>query len=681
MKSKELFLIAFICTFLCTNSLAHALGELHTRLPGQPNADIIRQKLESSTVNVEIFDQLAMVTLDETFVVTPDTSQDTLLGAYTLKLPTGAKISELALWVNGVKQLQEILRREDAQRMPEGVLIGDDDPLFPKDDGENIFRIGLYPVTENSNNRIEVKYFLTLAKVGDVVEFKLPLSGASKSGVLKLNLKSQTPIDSIWTTNEIPIDCTSNKECSIDYSTSASFSDFTLNYTFAEQRLFTVLIYEDPAPLQDDYFMLWTTPPAEWFEVDTKIEDRQVVFCLDVSTGMGEELAPVRSILEIIINRLGSSDRFNIIAFDNSLNLLDSENFLSADPSNQANVAAFLRALEPTNEGSDLQSVLDEALVLFKKNSSNESAVKQIIVISKASPNVDITNKDAIRQLVRIANQDSVQIFPVRIKTSECENFFRELAQENFGELFSIADTDNLQDQVIQIIEQITLPTLMDVEFVDDSPLPNIRQFFPEIIPELSKDQQFLKTGRYGPRQVATLTLLANNGQTNLDTSEVMDFSIFTQTEFVSRFWATKKIDSLAPSDEDAIVELSQKFHVLSEFTAFPHLGDFVTSVSQENEEIIIPEDFSLLQNYPNPFNPKTTIVFRASTNNSVTLKVYNMLGQLVRVLVDEKKQPGEYAVTWDGRNDHNRLMPTGLYIYRLQVGAFQRSKKMLMVK
>jgi len=212
--------------------------------------------------------------------------------------------------------------------------------------------------------------------------------------------------------------------------------------------------------------------------------------------------------------------------------------------------------------------------------------------------------------------------------------------------------------------------------------LPNIRQFFPELIPELSKDQQFLKTGRYGPRQVATLTLLANNGQTNLDTSEVMDFSIVTQTEFVSRFWATKKIDSLAPSDEDAIVELSQKFHVLSDFTAFPHVGDFViTSVSQKHEEIIIPEAFSLLQNYPNPFNPETTIAFRVGITNPVILNVYNMLGQLVRVLVDEKKQPGEYAIIWNGRNDHRRLMPTGLYIYRLQVGDFQISKKMLMVK
>jgi len=260
---------------------------------------------------VEIFDQLAMVTLDETYAVIPDTSQDsvfTFLGAYTLTLPQGAEISELALSLYDSLQPQPIVRFQDAQRFHEGVSIGSEDPLFPENDQENIFRIGLYPVTESVNNRVVVKYFLTLPKVGDVVEFRLPISRRIADTKFKLSLKSQTPIDSVWTPNNLPITCPSEMECSIDYFTPDSLSDFLLYYAFAEERLYTALSYEDPNPLQDGYFILWTTPPDDFFDVDVEIRDRHIVFCLDVSTAMGEELAPVRNSLETIINQLRSTD-------------------------------------------------------------------------------------------------------------------------------------------------------------------------------------------------------------------------------------------------------------------------------------------------------------------------------------------------------------------------------------
>ncbi|MDO8469396.1 MAG: T9SS type A sorting domain-containing protein [bacterium] len=88
------------------------------------------------------------------------------------------------------------------------------------------------------------------------------------------------------------------------------------------------------------------------------------------------------------------------------------------------------------------------------------------------------------------------------------------------------------------------------------------------------------------------------------------------------------------------------------------------------------PETFSLSQNYPNPFNPSTVIGFQLTVGGSVLLTVYNLLGQQVATLVDEKLTSGKYEVTWNARN-----VPSGTYFYRLQTNGFVATKKMVLVK
>lgn len=94
-----------------------------------------------------------------------------------------------------------------------------------------------------------------------------------------------------------------------------------------------------------------------------------------------------------------------------------------------------------------------------------------------------------------------------------------------------------------------------------------------------------------------------------------------------------------------------------------------------------IPDQFSLSQNYPNPFNPGTMIEFRVSSTSHVTLEIYNILGQRIRVLVNEIKQPSVYRVYWDGQDEHNQAVGSGTYICRMQAGDFVATRQMLLVK
>ena len=96
-----------------------------------------------------------------------------------------------------------------------------------------------------------------------------------------------------------------------------------------------------------------------------------------------------------------------------------------------------------------------------------------------------------------------------------------------------------------------------------------------------------------------------------------------------------------------------------------------------------VPSDFKLYQNYPNPFNPTTTIKYSipASLNPSkggtlVQLKIYDILGREIAVLVNEEQKPGYYEVKWNGRN-----MPSGVYFYGIKAGRFIQTKKMILLR
>lgn len=104
----------------------------------------------------------------------------------------------------------------------------------------------------------------------------------------------------------------------------------------------------------------------------------------------------------------------------------------------------------------------------------------------------------------------------------------------------------------------------------------------------------------------------------------------------------------------------------------------------RENELKSIPVDYNLNQNYPNPFNPATEIRYdlpECRSNHSVILTIYNVLGRQVKILVKQYQPAGSHNVFWDGTNMLGQRVPSGVYVYALQVGDLQMSRKMLLMK
>ena len=92
-----------------------------------------------------------------------------------------------------------------------------------------------------------------------------------------------------------------------------------------------------------------------------------------------------------------------------------------------------------------------------------------------------------------------------------------------------------------------------------------------------------------------------------------------------------------------------------------------------------------LSQNYPNPFNSITAIGYQLSGVSgrpmAVTLKVYNLLGKRVKTLVDTQKEAGIYLVCWDGTDDGSKSVASGIYFYRIEVGEYSQTRKMVILR
>ncbi|MCI0554831.1 MAG: T9SS type A sorting domain-containing protein [Anaerolineae bacterium] len=106
---------------------------------------------------------------------------------------------------------------------------------------------------------------------------------------------------------------------------------------------------------------------------------------------------------------------------------------------------------------------------------------------------------------------------------------------------------------------------------------------------------------------------------------------------------------------------------------------DTITSIDEKDE--MRPMQYFLSQNYPNPFNPDTRIRYELPSTEKVKIAVYNVNGQLIRILFEGLQSAGRYVALWDGKNENGYQAASGIYLVRMEVGTFQTVKKMVLTR
>ena len=112
---------------------------------------------------------------------------------------------------------------------------------------------------------------------------------------------------------------------------------------------------------------------------------------------------------------------------------------------------------------------------------------------------------------------------------------------------------------------------------------------------------------------------------------------------------------------------------------------NFLIYVSQyplgSDSNLLLPNDFIIQKPFPNPFNPVTTFRFELPQTGFVRLAIYDLMGNRVRVLINETMHQGLHSIIWDGTTTRGDIQSAGVYLYRLMYGGKSESGKLLLLK
>ena len=138
----------------------------------------------------------------------------------------------------------------------------------------------------------------------------------------------------------------------------------------------------------------------------------------------------------------------------------------------------------------------------------------------------------------------------------------------------------------------------------------------------------------------------------------------FTLTSAYSRYGCWGLTDDITFPDRNSKFQAARELILDSRVTSPPSLIGY-----------------RLAANYPNPFNPNTTILFSIPRQENVCVDIFDVTGEKVKTVVNHFYPAGEFHISWDGTNESNLLVSSGLYFYRIRAGAYRETRSMVLLR
>ncbi len=673
---------------------ASAVGVLFCRRVGW-NVEYNKMAIKSLGTTTDILGQIAITHTDQRFFNETGMLVESI---FIFPLPEGAMITELYYWFNGKQYKAEIRERQAAVKDYNDKLRQYLDPALLEYLGDNLFRLSIAPINPNSEVRFEITYMELLSYDFGKVSYKYLLNTLELSPkpletvMLTINAQSAKPFKYFKSPSHQNSTATQISKIS-DYHYTAVFGDenfypdrdFEIAFETSRTDVdFHVLTYT-PVPADsfgnDSFYALWITPPdsfANWRPIP-----KDIVFTADVSSSMeGLRLQQLKQALDQFLNLLSPDDRFNIITFGTHVTKFQPDLVPATfDYVYAAHAFVYqMYALGMTNIDGALRASLTQS---FGTQTSNN-----LIFLTDGLPTYGETRIDVIADSANALNKKDVRIFSFGVGETLSKPLLIRLARENNGYPTFITADDSIALVVTNHFNRMSQPVLSDIQ-LDFGGL-NQWDRYPKTIPDLFWGNQALLLGLYSNSGIFEVKLKAKAFGDSIELKQTIAFlDSAGGHRAVPRLWAQAKIQYLLEQIEiygevkelvDQVIDLSIRFGVLTRYTAF--YAD-PTKVDQTNP-IVKPTDFALDQNYPNPFNPTTTISYKlpaGKANYFVTLKIYDALGRLIKVLVEENQASGLHRVVWDGTDMNRRAVASGIYFYTIQAGNFRQTKKMVLMR
>ncbi|MBW2261718.1 MAG: VWA domain-containing protein [Deltaproteobacteria bacterium] len=449
--------------------------------------------IESHRVTVKIRDGVAKTTVDQVF--RNDCGQQ-LEATYIFPLPQDASVSDFALWIGGKKQKGEILEKDEARKIYEGIVAKLKDPGLLEYMGSNLFKARIYPVPANGTQKVQIAFTQKLGYHNNMYKYVYPLktSGPSASTLKDFTftgkIKSQVPIKTVYSpTHELEVQVEGGNRATVGFEKDKALldRDLVLYYTVSDDRIGMNLIAHRVDD-DDGTFMLLLAPgndlPSE------EIVGKQVTFVVDTSGSMsGEKMQRAKKALKYCLKHLGSDDLFNVIRFSSTTEPFF-DTLVSASSKNVDDALERIEDINPLG-GTAIEPALRAAL----KQKTESGVPHFILFITDGMPTVGETDPQKIVDLATKLNGGKNSLFGFGVGDDVNVNFLDKLATQNRGSTEYARTGGDLEMALSMMYAKIAYPALTDVTLEIDG--VKTREVFPQEMPDLFYGGQVVVVGRY----------------------------------------------------------------------------------------------------------------------------------------------------------------------------------------
>jgi hypothetical protein len=362
-----------------------------------------------------------------------------------------------------------------------------------------------------------------------------------------------------------------------------------------------------------------------------------------------------------------------------------------------------------SGQGPDLTSLSGpSAIAVSSAGRTYDEEIDRIFVADKMNHrlakfnfhfNHDFPQNDYI-EWESSANLDTL-FFPVDLKYIICDTFNinsnkiiaiddndeRLAIFSNSGDLQYVADVHAPADSVNHLystIEYVSASPDSIMLYMTDRASCSIRSFFFDGQNSVNYQNQIF-LGDLSECKLANVIYHPSIGLWALDSGGPYIYSINLDLSGEPQEIPSQVLDIRLSYNPQRMIILPGRLLVFEEISNATGVMTFCTDPSfgkrQSGPGNTLPLVFSLNPNYPNPFNPNTTINFSVPTSGWVKLEIFNILGQKVKTLANDNRQPGKYSVNWDGLSDSGGQVASGIYLAKLSTAKNMASRKMILLK
>jgi Ca-activated chloride channel family protein len=548
-------------------------------------------------VRANITDGIAETSVEQTFVNDSFVEQE---GTYLYPLPEGAMPTSFSMTVGDRTLEPTILRREEARSIYESIVRRRRDPALLEYVGRNLVQISVFPIPAHGERVIRMRYTEVLKAENGLHRYAFPLStsrfGARPVGVasLTITLHTSTPIKNIYSpTHDLLIRRTDDRIAMAGWegANEVSDRDLSLYYSLSGDDVgLSLLTYRTGE--RDGYFALLAAPrvvvPRE------RILPKQVVFVLDRTGSMaGKKIEQARKSLLYCLNSLHAQDRFDLITFNESPDIL----LRHLEPATEANLDRARRFVDNIEAagGTNIDEALRAALDLLR---DEEGTQKMVVFLTDGLPTVGETDINTILSHVR-HNLSPNAASALRSRMAACARsgarprifcfglgydvnvpFLDRLGVLGRGDSDYVKPEEDVEAHVSSFFAKVASPILSDVHLAFDG--VDVYDVFPKELPDLCRGSQLVITGRFRGSGKGTIRLvgLANGAAESFKIGADFDAADGADS-FLPRLWAQRKIgyliDQVRLSNNsdinkeviDEIVRLSREYGIITEYTSF----------------------------------------------------------------------------------------------------------------